>query len=93
MVNGKWLTGSRVAMVPAEWFSMGRAGDLLKKYAAGKQLAVFHDPANPTLCTLMNGLPTSTRTFFAIAGTFGIFAVSMVLEALMLLLDWLLELG
>ena len=79
-VNGQQHAGNRVAMVPRGWFSLGRPTDLHKKYPAGMELPVFYDPIKPSLCTLTNGVPGRSWSFYAIVGMFGLFALMALLN-------------
>jgi hypothetical protein len=82
-VNGQEQTGHRVGFGPPGWFSMGRPGDLQKKYPAGSKTSVFYDPSNPTCCTLLSGAPERMWSFYAIAAMFGVIGLGMLLSLLM----------
>jgi hypothetical protein len=81
-VNGQSYTGSRIAMLPKGWFSLGRPAALHAMYPAGTEHSVYYDPAKPARCTLTKGVPASTWSFYAIVGMFAFFLVMRLITFL-----------
>jgi hypothetical protein len=79
-VNGKAYTGQRIAFAPSGWFSLGSARQLHTKYPKGDQVTVFYSPAEPSLSTLVVGVPGHLWTFFLIVSMFAFLGLVSVLS-------------
>ena len=77
-VDGQPYTGKRIAIAPSGWFSLGGPAQLHAKYPQGAQVAVFYDPAKPSLATLVNGVPGHLWSFYLIAGIFALLGLLSV---------------
>ena len=75
VVNGQEHSGTRIAMAPPAWFSVGSTAQLLQRYPKRQQVSVFYDPANPALCTLENGSPRRLWSYYAIIMMFAVIGV------------------
>ena len=82
VVDGHEHSGSRIAMAPSGWFTLGSTAQLLQKYPKRAQVSVFYDPTNPAVCTLETGPPRRLWSYYAIAGMFAVIAVVLVLGRL-----------
>jgi len=81
-VDGQPYSGKRIAIAPSGWFSMGTPAQLHAKYPEDAQVAVFYSPANPSLATLVNGVPGYLWSFYLIAGMFALLGLLFVVNLL-----------
>ena len=79
-VDGRPYTGKRIAIAPSGWFSLGTPAQLHDKYPRGVQVAVFYSPAEPSLATLVNGVPGHLWSFYLIAGMFALLGLLSVVR-------------
>src|SRR5664279_2026145 len=80
VVNGQEHSGTRIAMAPPGWFSIGSTKQLLQKYPKREKVSVFYDPADPAVCTLESGSPRGLWSYYAIAAMFAVIGVLLVLD-------------
>jgi hypothetical protein len=67
LVDGKTYESSRITLVPRNYSSLTSVQSVLGRYPVGATVQVFHDPADPSNCVLVN-VPTGTEWAYAIGG-------------------------